>query len=120
MNVRDSAVSDMSSRLEGNMVPFGHGCHATVDPAPGLYAFWLRGTCLYVGMTGNLERRISEHEVAEGNAALGDYFRKFPGEIKMSIAYVATGIRFLRDLESESIAALRPITNAQNGGGNRA
>ena len=119
MNVRDSAVSDMPSRLEANLVPFGHGCHATVDPVPGLYAFWLRGTCLYVGMTKNLERRISEHEAAEDNATLEYYFSKFGGEIKMSIAYVTTSIHFLRELESESIAALRPITNAQNGGGNR-
>ena len=112
-------VSDMTRRLESDLAPFGHGCHEVVDPVPGLYAFWLRGTCLYVGMTGNLERRISEHENAETNPELSHYFAKFPGEIMMSLAAIDGDSCRLRDLESESIAKLRPVTNAKNGGGAR-
>ena len=110
-------MSDMTQRLGSNLVPFGHGCHEVVDSIPGLYAFWLRGTCLYVGMTENMARRISEHETAEINPFLSQYFCKFPGEIEMAIAYVNTDARCLKDLESECIARLRPLTNAKNTGG---
>ena len=110
-------MSDIANHLEADLVPFGHGCHAVLEATPGLYAFWLRGTCLYVGMTENLERRISQHEAAECNTALRRYFCKFAGEIKMSIVYVRADIHRLRDLESESIATLRPVTNAKSGGG---
>lgn len=113
-------MSDMAGLLGTGLVPFGHGSHGAVDPAPGLYAFWLRGTCLYVGMSENLARRISEHEAAEANPALLRYFRRFPGEIEMSTAYVDAGAGRLRALESESIARLRPLANAgPEGGGPR-
>ena len=109
----------MASRLETGLVPFGHGSHAVVDPAPGLYAFWLRGTCLYIGMTENLERRMAEHESAEANPSLRHYFTKFPGEIEMSIAYIDADVGRLRTMESETIAQLRPLANAKNEGGVR-
>ena len=80
-------MSETARRLEAGPVPFGRGSHKVVDPLPGLYAFWVRGACLYVGMTANLERRILEHETAEDNPALGRYFGAYPGEIKVSIAY---------------------------------
>lgn len=112
-------MSDMASRLETGLVPFGHGCHAVVDPAPGLYAFWLRGTCLYIGMTENLERRIAEHESAEANPSLRRYFCRFPGEIEMSIAYVDADACRLRAMESETVARLLPLANVKNGEGVR-
>lgn len=109
----------MANLLKTGLALFGHGSHVVVDPMPGLYAFWLRGTCLYVGMSENLARRVSEHETAEANPALNRYFCKFPGEIKMSIVYVNADANRLRDLESESIVKLRPLTNTNREGGPR-
>lgn len=110
-------MSDMAALLAAHLVPFGYGCYEAVDPGPGLYAMWLRGTCLYVGMSEDLRRRISEHETAENNRNLDDYLRRFPGEIMMSVVRVNADIKHLRSLELQTISELRPLANARGGGG---
>lgn len=110
-------MSSVSSLLPANSVPFGHACHELVDPGPGLYAMWLRGQCLYVGMSEDLRRRIFEHESTEDNQDLADYYRQFPREIRMSVVHVDVDAAHLRQLESKAIKKLRPITNSRRNGG---
>ena len=110
-------MSSVAGLLSANLMPFGHACHEVVDPGPGLYAMWLRGQCLYVGMSEDLRRRISQHETAEDNQDLADYYREFPGEIRVSIVHIDSNAARLRQLESEAIEELRPATNSRGGGG---
>lgn len=110
-------MSSVAGLLSSNLAPFGHGCHKVVDPGPGLYAMWLRGQCLYVGMSEYLRRRISQHETAEDNQDLADYYRQFPGEIQVSVVHVDAGAARLRQLESEVINKLRPAANSRGSGG---
>ncbi len=78
----------------------------------GLYSFWCRSRCLYVGMSTNLHQRMLSHRLREHNAMLAKYFRAFPQNIEVS--YVALGDKSgieLRCLERKAIRFLRPATN---------
>ena len=112
-------MSNITSRLTANLMPFGHGCHQVVDPGPGLYAMWLRDQCLYVGMSEDLRRRIAQHETHEDNQDLVDYYRRFPSEVQIAIVHVDVEAGHLRQLESEAIDKLRPIVNKRSSGGVR-
>lgn len=110
-------MSNLTSYLTTNFMPFGHGCHNVIDSGPGLYAIWLRGQCLYVGMSEDLRRRISQHESSEDNQDLADYYHRFPSEMKIAVVPVDVGTDQLRRLESEAIEKLRPIVNKRRKGG---
>ena len=103
----------MVSALMSCPMPFGYGSHETVDESPGLYSFWARGTCLYVGMSENIRRRIKEHETAEANAELAKYFADFAEEIEFSVVYADMPEAVLRRLELDAVKRLRPLTNMQ-------
>lgn len=110
-------MSNLTRYLTTNFMPFGHGCHEVVDSGPGLYAMWLRGQCLYVGMSEDLRRRIFQHESSEDNHDLADYYRQFPSEIRIAVVPVDLGADRLRQLESDAIEKLRPIVNKRRKGG---
>ena len=112
-------MSSVASQLSSNLVAFGHACHEVVDRGPGLYAMWLRGQCLYVGMSEDVRRRISQHETVEDNQDLVDYYRQFPGEIRLSVVHVEADAVRLRRLESIAIKELRPVANSRGGRGVR-
>ena len=109
-------MSSLTSLLTTNFMPFGHSCHEVVDPGPGLYAMWLRGQCLYVGMSEDIRRRISQHENSEDNQDLAAYYRQFPSEVRIAVVHVDVDAYQLRRLESEAIEKLRPIVNKRGGG----
>lgn len=109
-------MSDIGLSLQSGLMPFGYGSHETVDESPGLYSFWARCTCLYVGMSENLRRRIKEHETAEANAELAKYFADFEDEIEFSVAYADETSAVLRKLELEAVTMLQPLTNRQGAG----
>ena len=106
-------MSDVNDRLRHGTVPFGYGYFETVPEEPGLYSFWLRGRCLYVGMSDNLQRRMRDHESREANAELARYFGDFPREIEVSAVPVRGD---LRRLESDAIRDLHPVTNVDRRG----
>lgn len=110
-------MSDVTSYLTKNFMPFGHGCHEVIDPGPGLYAMWLRDQCLYVGMSEDLRRRILQHEAYEDNQDLVNCYRQFPSEVRIAAVHVDVEVGHLRQLESEAIDKLRPIVNKRRGGG---
>ena len=110
-NVRASAVSNISSELANSLVPFGYNSYEYVDESPGLYCFWVRGTCLYVGMSTNLKRRLQQHCMTEDNPILKDHFRSYSNEIKLSFVYRDVLVDELRRYESQAISKLRPIAN---------
>ena len=105
-------MSEIASRLRRGLEPFGYG-RQTAPASPGLYSFWLRGTCLYVGQSADLQRRIREHSVAEANDRLAAFFRAYAGEIEISTARTDGS---LLELEAEAIRELRPLANATGGG----
>ena len=115
MNVRGCAVSNVTNSLTSNFMPFGHSCHEVIDPGPGLYAMWLRGQCLYVGMSEDLRRRISQHEVSEDNQDLADHCRLYSGEIRIAVVHVDAEAVHLHRLESEAIDQLQPLLNKRGG-----
>lgn len=106
-------MSDVIDRLRLDTVPFGYEHHEVVPAEPGLYSFWLRERCLYVGMSDNLKRRIREHESNETNTDLAGYFDEFHDQIKISVVPMRGD---LRRMESEAIRDLHPVTNADLGG----
>lgn len=106
-------MSDAADLLRRRLVPFGYQHHEVVPDAPGLYSFWLRGVCLYVGMSDDLQRRVREHESCEANPDLARHFRAYRDEISISVVPHGGD---LRRLESEAIRELRPATNATGGG----
>ncbi len=114
-SARVSAVSDPISGLTGGQVPFGYMSYEGIDESPGLYCFWLRGRCLYIGMSMNLRRRLGEHCTAEDNLLLRHYFETYRNEIMLSFSYHDVSERRLRAMESDAISEMRPLTN--NAGG---
>lgn len=108
-------MSDVVSRLSGHPVSFGSMSYEGVDDTPGLYCFWVRDTCLYVGKSDiSLKRRLKEHCEAEDNPLLREKFKAYSTEIKVVVAYY-DGIskERLRELESEAIRKMRPLANRQ-------
>ena len=102
-------MSDIAGRLKNAAVPFGYLRHGAVPDGPGLYSFWLRGRCLYVGMSDDLRRRIHQHATMEANPALARYFAAYRNEIKVSAVPVRGAD--LRREEAGAIEELRPATN---------
>lgn len=111
VNARDSAVSDVILRLVAEQVPFGYTHYEHVDESPGLYCFWVRGTCLYVGMSTNLKKRLHSHCVAENNPILKEHFISYRNEIQLSLAYISVSVDKLCEFERQVISKLRPIAN---------
>lgn len=112
-------MSSVAGLLSSNLAPFGQGFHEVVDQGPGLYAMWLRGQCLYVGMSEDLRRRIFEHETSEDNQDLVKHYSCFPGEILISVVYLDAEAARLRQLESNAIVKLRPVANIRGSRGAR-
>ena len=105
-------------RLRRDIMPFGYGHHRGLPPSmPGLYSIWLRGSCLYVGMSEDLRRRIREHETCETNPDLSRYIRTYAREIGISTAPADKAD--LPRLEACAIRVLGPVTNMNAGGGRR-
>lgn len=106
----DSVVSALS----GPLAPFGHMSSEHADESPGLYSFWVRGTCLYVGMSMNLRQRLRQHCESEDNGQLRECFEAYSTEIKFAVMYHhdITEPR-LRKLESGAIKAMHPLANRQ-------
>ena len=111
MNARGSAVSDVINALRSELRPFDYMFHEQVLNTAGLYSFWLREICLYVGMSTELRRRIEEHARNEPNIGLRGYINAYPNEIMISIVYLNYDEDMLRKLETKAIGDLCPITN---------
>lgn len=108
----------VTGALSEGLVPFGYMSSEHTDESPGLYSFWVRGTCLYVGMSMNIRRRLRQHCESEDNGRLREYFEAYGTEIRFAVMY-HHGITEprLRRLESRAIRAMRPLANRQRGGG---
>ena len=113
VNVRDSVVFEIVSQLMLKKIPFDYDFHNHLNNSSGLYCFWLRNSCLYVGMSEDLKRRIAQHSHKEDNPELIKYFRTCPDEIKISIVYLNLTTNKLRDIESRAILELHPVANRQ-------
>lgn len=106
-------MSDIVSALRCSPARFDSRSRERIDARPGLYAFWLRGICLYVGMSEDLRRRIYEHATSEDNPKLAYHFETYPYDIEISIAYKNVDSATLHQLELQAISILRPIDNIQ-------
>lgn len=114
VSVRVCAVSEIVKQLSKNRMNFGYMIYVNIDELPGLYCFWVRNVCLYVGMSSNLRRRLKQHCEAEDNPELIEHFDAYSNEIEMTIAYEEDADeRRLRRLESEAIKKMSPIANRQ-------
>ena len=112
-NARDSVASNIISQLRLHKSSFDYNFPSHVNNSSGLYCFWLRTSCLYVGMSEDLQRRISQHIHAEDNPQLATYFRSYPNEIKISFVYLNVSASELRRIELELIQEFNPETNRQ-------
>lgn len=110
-NARGSAVFDFINALRSELRPFDYMFHEQVLNTAGLYSFWLRKMCLYVGMSMDLRRRIEEHSRSEPNIRFRGYINHYPNEIMISIVYLNYDESMLRKLETKAIRQLHPITN---------
>ena len=107
-------MSDVVSRLSDHPTQFGSMFYESVDESPGLYSFWVRGVCLYVGKSMNLKRRLREHCEAEDNMLIRENFEVYGTEIKVVIAhYEGISEKYLYELESEAIRRMKPLANRQ-------
>ncbi len=109
-NARDCAVYDISSLISRQVLCDFMFCNQ-IRRSPGLYSFWLRGRCLYVGMSDDLQRRILQHTHNETNPELAKYFDVYKNEIKISLAYLSCTKAELLNRERYAIDQLRPIAN---------
>lgn len=107
-------MSDIVGRLSAHPRLFGRMSYESVDESPGLYCFWVRGRCLYVGMSStSLKRRLKEHCEAEDNELLSEYFETYGEDIEIVIVYSDAPEQSIRELESEAIRKLYPLANRQ-------
>ncbi len=113
MNVRDFVMSKIISELVSEKFPFDYNFHNNINHTGGLYCFWLRDTCIYVGMSENLHNRIAQHSHQEDNSKLIELFNAYSKEIKISFIYLNLSANKLRNIESEAILKLHPIANRQ-------
>ena len=111
VNARGFAVSDFIDSLRNGQRPFDYSYNAQVKSSSGLYSFWARGTCLYVGMSENLRRRIGEHAKNECNMELRKILATYANDIMISIAYLNYNTERLLRCEAMAIRELRPIAN---------
>ena len=111
VNVRVFAVSDLLSELSRCHLSFGYRSYEQVDESPGIYCFWVRGKCLYVGMSTNLKRRLEQHCNSESNPILKNHFEAYRNEISLSFAYKNVSESELFKIESHTISILHPIAN---------
>ena len=111
VSVRDFAVSDVVEGLRTGQRLFDSMFYNQVMDSPGLYSFWLRGRCLYVGMSIDLKRRIGEHCTDETNISLRNYLKSYPNEIMISFVYRNSDPARLRRMEADAIKKLNPISN---------
>lgn len=78
----------------------------------GLYAFWVNGHCLYVGMSKNIGTRLYQHRMRQHNDSLALYMRAFWEHIEVAVASMPdTPESCLGRIEQKMIHALRPRTN---------
>ena len=107
-----TTISTIISRLTNPKSPFGHLFYEHVDEESGLYCFWLRGVCLYIGESDNLRRRLKEHCESEDNPILVEYFKTYSGEIMVAVTYEHGASKpYLRRLESYAVTKMKPIAN---------
>lgn len=109
--LHDSKYDDAVKMLSGRRSGFGRLFYESIDESPGLYCFWTRNTCLYVGMSTNLKRRMKQHCEAETNPQLAEYFDVYNGEIEACVVYENVGEEILRRMESYAIQCLHPLAN---------
>lgn len=106
-------MSDISALSDG-LMGFGRQFHENVDEIQGLYAFWVRGVCLYVGKSMNLRSRMQDHCERENNPLIIENYNAFKGEIFVSLLYLeGYSEKRVCELESEAIRKFDPIANRQ-------
>lgn len=103
--------TEIISELESKTKSFDYNFHSNVHSHAGLYSFWLRGKCIYVGMSMNLQRRIEQHSHDETNLKLKTYFETYPYEIKISFVYLTYTESKIKLIESKIISELYPDAN---------
>lgn len=119
MNVRVSVGFDKAiivcvlTALRSRRRRFTYTYHNQVRSGTrGIYAFWVRRRCLYVGISGDIQRRMYQHRMNEHNPKLERYLEAFPQEIEVSyIALSDIPDTKLRRLEQKMIRILRTATN---------
>lgn len=110
-SARAFAVSDIVSKLSKCTIQFGYRSYEQVDESSGIYCFWVRGVCLYIGMSTNLKQRLEQHCKSEVNPILKNYFETYENEISLSLAYENVSENELFRIESHAISAMHPIAN---------
>ena len=107
-------VSDIVKRLSKDLTNFGQMVYENVDDVAGLYCFWVRGKCLYVGKSMSLKTRLKQHCEFQTNPILVEYFDVYSTEIKMALVFEpGMNDAELYKLESEAIKKMSPIANRQ-------
>ena len=104
-------MSEIESSLRKERIPFGYRRYEHVDESPGLYSFWARDTCLYVGMSMNLRNRLEQHCINESNPELKEFFETYNTEITFSVECVDVSEKELQRIEAVTIRAMQPLTN---------
>lgn len=109
----EALITCVMAALRSQRRPFTYNYHNQFgENVRGLYAFWARGMCLYVGMSENIGTRIYQHRMNEHNRELDRYFSAFAREIDVACIQMQDKTRReLRQLERKAICNLRPITN---------
>ena len=111
----ESEVVNLAKKLSRTK-PFDYNYHNRIgENAPGLYSFWVRGCCLYVGQSMDMKTRLWQHRKDETNSNLARYRRAFPEEIEIShVILDNVDKKTLEDIEARVICHMDPKTNIQN------
>lgn len=111
----EGEIANMAEMLSYTR-PFTYNYHNTVgEGVRGLYSFWLRGCCLYVGRSMDIRRRLWEHRTNEANQDLAKYMSAFSRDIEVShIELENITKKVLKDVEAKAIRYMDPKTNLQN------
>ena len=93
--------------------PLVYGYHNRLpNNLRGLYAFWLRGCCIYVGKSIDIKSRLRTHRHNTTNPDLEEYFYAFGDEIRISYVVfddITDGL--LSHMEQQVVQAMQPKAN---------
>ena len=105
-------VGRVISKLK-RYVPLDYNYENRVLPGTrGLYSFWLRGCCIYVGKSLNISNRLREHRRDEANKELAAHFRAFREEIDVSYVDLEDITdELLSQIEVDVIRSMKPKDN---------
>lgn len=101
----------MTCRPYDLLAPFSLRAIDRLDPdAAGVYGFWFRRECIYIGLASNLRSRLLQHWAGSHNDGLKDWMRAKKADLHFNYK-VAGPADDIKQMERFFIQRFSPRTN---------